>query len=187
MLYDCSMQMSDFTTMARDLMLEHGCGRMYLNFNNTGRRIASMNFDTFPTIDPKRKYRVPRGITFSKRWVEAMDEEDCRNLMLHEIAHALVVHKDQGHGAVFKAMCRKLGTPASNSCYPAKTRPEATWKGHCPVTGKLVSRMHGRPRKARLCACHRKRLNWTENNIPKALTFKPQRSKVAVTSKGDSK
>ncbi len=90
------------------------------------------------------RYRE-RRIELSVYFVHANDEEQVRETILHEIAHALAGEK-AGHGAAWKAMCRRVGCKPERCDKGVAVMPAGTWRAACPACGKEYNR-HRRPAK----------------------------------------
>jgi predicted SprT family Zn-dependent metalloprotease len=73
-----------------------------------------------------------------------LPEDEIRDVILHEIAHALAGHK-AGHGPVWKAAARKVGAKPSRCAAPS-ARPPAPIEGRCPKCDVKVSEHHRMPR-----------------------------------------
>lgn len=73
-----------------------------------------------------------RKITVSRYLTEINDEQPFRDIVLHEIAHALV-GVGKGHGGVWKEQARLIGAPPTR-CYDSDVVdiPPRRWIGHCP-------------------------------------------------------
>lgn len=171
------MDLNELNRQARALLTAHGLGRLKFELNNGKKNIATC-YGVWTYGDDNRRIAVPTRITFSRHWGAVMDEEDCRNVMLHEIAHALTM--GHNHDWVFKAKCRELGTPASETCYRPKASIEFAWIAFCPVTGKKVASMHRAPRKLRTCKCHRGVPRWKKNGQEQPICAMPTEYQAAV-------
>jgi predicted SprT family Zn-dependent metalloprotease len=87
--------------LARTLMQQHGLRDWQFRFDHARRRFGSC------------RYRS-KLITLSKPLTFLNSEEQVRDTILHEIAHALT--PGDGHGWRWKAACRKLGADPKR-CY----------------------------------------------------------------------
>lgn len=141
------MDLNDLKMQARMLMTAHGVGSLEFGFSNTKRAIAQCHGITMGRYPNATS--LATKITFSRHWGQVLDAEDCRNVMLHEIAHALTIGHD--HDAVFMAKCRELGTPANRTCYRPKADIEYKWTSKCPA-GHEGSRLHRAPTTVKSCA-----------------------------------
>ncbi len=97
-----------------------------------------------------------RLVTVSRHLAALNDEPECRDTVLHEIAHALA-GPAAGHGPKWKRMCLRVGA-MPRRCYDAaavKRPPPAYW-GVCPGCDHRIP-YYRRPRTPRACGacCHR--------------------------------
>ena len=94
------------------------------------------------------KYRT-KTIGLSRRLVELNGEEEVRNTIVHEIAHALA--PGSGHGRAWKRKALEIGARPER-CYAAKDvkAPTRKFTGRCPSCALTVAR----DRRTR-CACRR--------------------------------
>jgi SprT protein len=74
-------------------------------------------------------YYTRNLITLSRILCEVMDENQIRNTLLHEIAHALAGHS-AGHGPRWKSIARSLGCTAER-CHTYDTTKTAKYVGNC--------------------------------------------------------
>ena len=86
-------------------------------FDNGKRRAGQCNY-------------TERVISISKHLVEHHTLDDVQQVVLHEIAHAMV-GKDAGHGPVFKKQAAALGYRGHNFTGREIAANEAPWVGHC--------------------------------------------------------
>lgn len=97
-----------------------------------------------------------RLITVSRHLAALNDEAECRDTVLHEIAHALA-GRAAGHGPAWKQTCRRVGARPER-CYDARavTRPPPNYWGVCPNCTHRTP-YYRRPRTPRACGpcCHR--------------------------------
>jgi hypothetical protein len=123
-------------------MTAHGVGSIGFEFGNYKRAIATCHGKWIG------RTALATKISFSRHWGLAMNAEDCLNVMLHEIAHALTIGHD--HDYVFAAKCRELGTPASGTCYQPEASIDFLWTSACPAGHKGPS-MHRAPGVIKSC------------------------------------
>lgn len=92
-----------------------------------------------------------KEISVSRTLVELNPEEECRDTVLHEIAHALAGPR-AGHGPKWKAMCRRVGARA-NRCYnhDQVAEPQHRYEARCATCGHSIG-FHRRPSRERACA-----------------------------------
>ena len=86
-------------------------------FDNGKRRAGQCNY-------------TERVISISKHLVAHHSLDDVQQVVLHEIAHAMV-GKDAGHGPVFKKQAAALGYRGRNFTGREIAANEAPWVGHC--------------------------------------------------------
>jgi predicted SprT family Zn-dependent metalloprotease len=105
------------------------------------------------------------SVSLSSYWVEAMTADEVREVMLHEVAHALL--PTEGHNWTFKAKVRELGGIARDTCFSPSAETNArmealapaAWVGTCPNCG-TERKMHRAPTAVRACSkCCRGKFN----------------------------
>src|SRR5699024_6211387 len=123
--------------LARQLLDEHGLDDWSVTLDRARRRAGVCRYQR-------------RQISLSGPLTRIHDEEQVRDTILHEIAHALTGPR-AGHGPRWRAAARELGARPLR-CLPedAATIPGA-WIGTCPA-GHRVDR-HRRP--TRVLSCRR--------------------------------
>ena len=131
------MEIEGARALARRLMDEHDLTHWSLAFDRARRRAGVCRYQ-------RREISLSRPLTLIH------DEEQVRDTILHEIAHALTGPR-AGHGPRWRAVARELGASPLR-CLPedAATIPGA-WIGTCPA-GHRVDR-HRRP--TRVLSCRR--------------------------------
>ncbi|WP_432564688.1 SprT family zinc-dependent metalloprotease [Kineococcus sp. SYSU DK003] len=148
-------------TMARRLVVEHGLDGWTVVLDRARTRAGICRADR-------------REIGLSAPLTALHDEDEVRDTVLHEIAHALVGPR-HGHDAVWKAMARRIGCSAERTSTAA--RAPGAWAGTCPA-GHVLTR-HRRP--SRVMACARcggtfdpaNVVTWTFHGRPVALESMP--------------
>ena len=88
------------------------------------------------------RYREKR-IELSLHFVMANDEDQVRETVLHEIAHALAGEK-AGHGPAWKVMCTRVGCKPERCDNGIAVMPAGRWAARCGACGKQYTR-HRRP------------------------------------------
>jgi predicted SprT family Zn-dependent metalloprotease len=101
-------------------------------------------------------YYVQRKIKMSRVVTEAETEDNVRDTILHEIAHANVWDRTSTHGhtPVWKREARRLGAVPTleGSGASVDIRAEkAPWVGHCPTGHTTRYRYWRKPRATRSC------------------------------------
>lgn len=97
---------------------------------------------------------LDRQITLSRHFVTCNrdNEDQIRDTILHEIAHALawVHHQEKGHGSFWKQFCRELGVlPRASAPAQSVEQPPCKYLVRLKDTGEIVGRYHRKPRFAR--------------------------------------
>ena len=123
--------------MARTLMTEYGVGRLEFAFDGGKRRLGAMHSMRV------NGQVIPKKITLSRHYTVLLPEDEIRDVILHEIAHALT--PGHNHNAVFMAACRKVGARPARCAMPSAS-PEHSIEGWCPKCDVLVSKHHRMPR-----------------------------------------
>lgn len=91
------MNINAANTLALDLLALHGLS-LPIRWSKSKRALGHIMF----------KNRVASELMLSTAYVKANDEADVKDLILHEIAHALVGY-EHGHNHVWKAKCVEIG------------------------------------------------------------------------------
>jgi predicted SprT family Zn-dependent metalloprotease len=123
------MQPVDAKEMAWKLLREHALIGWRFQFDHARRRFGSCRLRT-------------KLITLSKPLTLLNSQEQVRDTLLHEIAHALT--PGDGHGPKWKAKCREIGA-APKRCYSesevaAPPRRPARYSFGCPACNWWVPR-----------------------------------------------
>lgn len=132
-----------------------------------------------------------KSISLSSYWCEAMTEDEVREVMLHEVAHALT--PGSNHNWTFKAKVRAIGGVAADHCYEpsveTKARMDAltpaAWVGTCPNCGHKRP-MHRAPTSVKACShCCRGRFNmaYVFEYAHKGRPVPPERVSVSYATK----
>lgn len=123
--------------LAVDLMEQHGVGDWSFRFDTARARFGQCN--------PSR-----RLITLSLHLVMMNPIRKSRNMILHEIAHALT--PGHHHDAVWRAKAIEIGCNGKR-CYGSEVRTpgDNLYVATCPNCGRIESRVQYR--KPNSCAC----------------------------------
>jgi predicted SprT family Zn-dependent metalloprotease len=141
---------------ARELMDRHGLNAWTLRFDGAKQRAGLCRHDR-------------REISLSAPLVSLYSEDEVRETVLHEIAHALVGAR-HGHDAVWRATAVRIGASGRRLVREDAPRVDGDWAGMCPA-GHRVTR-HRRPGRPQSCAtCSptfdtRFLLSWTHRGVP---------------------
>ena len=125
--------------LARALMNQHGLSYWVFVFDRARRRFGS--------CQPRRQC-----ITLSRTLTFLNGEDEVRDTILHEIAHALA--PGDGHGTKWKAQCLRIGARPIR-CYDDDSvetplRRPARFQIGCPACGWWTER-HRRTRRRLIC------------------------------------
>lgn len=101
--------------LARQLLNQHGLTEWKLGWNRRKRAAGVCNY--------RRK-----AIELSVYWIRQASDDDIRNTLLHEIAHALT--PGQKHNHVWRAKCRQIGAKPER-CTTVQSNAPAKWVGVC--------------------------------------------------------
>ena len=116
--------------LAINLMYEHGLTDWVFEFDTAISRFGCC-------------HRSQEKITLSLKLVELNSEEEVKDVVLHEIAHALSP-KGEHHGPIWKAICVEIGCRPER-CYSSKNvvTPRAVgqikrYSYECPHCKKII-------------------------------------------------
>lgn len=140
------MNIQEANTLACELLEEHGLidKEWYFEFDNAKRRFGAC------------KHRE-KAITLSKHLVELNDVVKVKDVILHEIAHALV-GIGHGHDAVWKAKAIEIGCDGKR-CYGDETiKPKGDYSATCINCGNTYTK-YKKPRVNYWCKCDKKKYN----------------------------
>jgi len=145
--------------LARELLDSHGLTAWEFGFNANVRR-AGVCF--YPHRDE------PGRIELSTHFTARNSDEEVRDTLLHEIAHALV-GPGHGHDKVWKAKCREIGAKPV-ACYGDEVEmPQGCWRATCPGCEEEFDRHRRPPRLSgwfcRVCGPKRGKLLWRKSDM----------------------
>ena len=124
--------------MAEGLLREHGLTGWRVELDNAKRRAGVCRFGD-------------RVIGLSAPLTELHSEDEVRDTVLHEIAHALV-GPAHGHDRVWRATAMRIGCSGRRCVDTDSPRVTGSWVGVCPA-GHVKDR-HRRPERVMSCgAC----------------------------------
>lgn len=131
------MKLSDAKRIGEEL-IEKYCEDFRLKFNNRKRTLGYCKHSTLT-------------ISLSKEFVKLNDEDKVRDILLHEIAHALSP-LNEGHGRIFKSNAISIGCKniMSNTTDKSIVSAKGRFVYTCPNCGNKV---HFYRRKSRKSAC----------------------------------
>jgi predicted SprT family Zn-dependent metalloprotease len=120
--------------LGRALLNAHGLTAWEFGFNSNVRRAGVCFY-------PHRG--EPGRIELSVHFTQHNTDDEVRDTLLHEIAHALV-GPGHGHDGVWKAKCRAIGAKP-DACYGDEVEmPRGRWRATCPGCATEFDR-HRRP------------------------------------------
>lgn len=92
---------------------------------------------------------IPQSIEFSAEMLDTVTDKTIIDVIYHECAHALVgieTCEKHGHDAVFKAMCRRIGTDNDGTITEVERTVAETevykYCVYCNKCGKIVGKYH---------------------------------------------
>jgi predicted SprT family Zn-dependent metalloprotease len=135
-------------------MEKHGLAGWTFGFDNAKRRAGLCNY-------------THKHISLSIHFVAHNSDEQVRDTILHEIAHALAGH-EAGHGLVWMYAAARIGAEPK-PCYDSATTvmPKGRWRALCPGCNKEFSRFR-RPKRTRFCIdCGINRGTLTYHKVPR--------------------
>lgn len=123
--------------MALDLMRKHGLDDWTLAFDRARHRAGICR-------------RKKREISLSAPLMSVWKDEQCRDTILHEIAHALT---KGGHGEEWQRMCVRIGAdPTRTWGHNGEERLAKRWTGSCDRGHELQrDRRPGKPVSCAVC------------------------------------
>jgi hypothetical protein len=129
------VDLRDAYAMAEYLLEVHGLDDWQVSYDNAKRRAGICKF-------------AEQTLGLSAPLTAVHTEDDVRDTILHEIAHALVgpVH---GHDATWWAMATRIGCSGERCVSPDSPTPPAAWLGACP--GGHTLERHRRPERVLTC------------------------------------
>ena len=130
------MEIAAAARMARGLMDRHGLASWILIFDDAKTRAGICRSDC-------------QVIGLSRVLTRLHGEEEVRDTVLHEIAHA-VVGVEHGHDAEWRARACAIGCSGNRCLSGSAAVPEGRWRGVCPA-GHETTR-HRRPIRVASCA-----------------------------------
>ena len=153
--HEADLSLPDIESLGKDLLREHGLNDWKFGFDLSKSRAGVCNYG-------------PKVITLSVTFCLKATEEQIRDVILHEIAHALAGFK-AAHGPKWKKIATSIGCSGSRCHYVSHTKP--TWVGACGCfSGNEKTpywtrhRLSNRTRNAVCSRCHTK-IKWKRRKI----------------------
>ena len=129
------VDLRDAYAMAEHLLEAHGLDGWDVAFDNAKRRAGICRF-------------AERTLGLSAPLTAVHSEDDVRDTILHEIAHALV-GPQHGHDATWQARARAIGCSGERCVSPEAPAAPAAWLGTC--SGGHTLERHRRPERVLTC------------------------------------
>ncbi|NBU23524.1 MAG: M48 family peptidase [Actinobacteria bacterium] len=143
---------SKVIALASELFQKHGIVNYSFGFDRAIRRAGLCDY-------------TRRRITLSKHLLANSDLDQIEQVLLHEIAHALV-GKDAGHGRIWKQKASEIGYRHERIDGSHLAKQSAKWQGSCPQNHEhFRSRKPTRALSCKLCApsfSRRYLISWVE-------------------------
>jgi predicted SprT family Zn-dependent metalloprotease len=130
-----AVDLRDAFAMAEYLLEVHGLDDWDVSYDNAKRRAGICHF-------------AEQTLGLSAPLTAVHSEEDVRDTILHEIAHALVGPR-HGHDATWQRVARSIGSTGERCVSPDSPAAPAAWLGTCPG-GHSIER-HRRPERVMTC------------------------------------
>ncbi len=150
------MDLRDAFAMAEHLLERHGLEGWTVELDSAKRRAGICRFG-------------PRVLGLSAPLTALHSEDEVRDTILHEIAHALVGPR-HGHDATWRRVATQIGCSGERCVSADAPRVEPAWLGVCD-RGHSIGR-HRRPERVMTCArCSRSfdlahLITWTQHGRP---------------------
>lgn len=142
--------------LARTLMDQHGLQHVPFKFDRAVKRLGMTTFRRYPATGHEEIV----NISLSAVYVDLLPEDEIRDTILHEIAHAKAGF-DAGHNHEWRRIARSIGCNAMRCATPS-AKPNEPWQGIC-ANGHRSQGMHRAPQRVRSCSkCSR---TWKLANV----------------------
>lgn len=130
--------------LARSLMDKHGLHHVPFEFDRGKRRLGATHFQ-YPVGFPEAG--ILKKITLSVHYVDLLPEDEIRDVILHEIAHALSP-ASEGHGLIWKRNAIRVGAKPQRCAVPS-AKPKGAVTGKCPQGHEVEA--HRLPQRVKFC------------------------------------
>lgn len=136
--------------MARNLLDSNGLTDWTFRFNTNTTRVGVCKYG-------------PQRIEISERFTKTMTEAQVRNVITHEVAHALVGY-GHGHDATWARTHRSLGGDGKRCQSVSLDKSEYKYRLVDRVDGRVLGHANrkGHRLAASVCTCHREFPLWIE-------------------------
>jgi predicted SprT family Zn-dependent metalloprotease len=129
------VDLRDAFALAEDLLEHHGLTDWSVTYDGAKKRAGICRFG-------------PRVLGLSAPLTTLHSEDEVRDTVLHEIAHALA-GPQHGHDEVWRQIAVRIGSSGARCVSPDSPRVEPPWLGTCPA-GHTSGR-HRRPERVTTC------------------------------------
>jgi hypothetical protein len=145
------MDITDAAHLARTLMNEHGLGHVPFKWANGKTVLGTCHWgrDVHALGWGRPGPWEVDSISLSRPYVEVLPEAEVRNVILHEIAHALAGSPEANHGPVWRVHARRLGV-VGNSCVDPSAHPDSKYEFRCKNGHTFPA--HRKPTRVKGCA-----------------------------------
>jgi predicted SprT family Zn-dependent metalloprotease len=140
------MELHKAQTLAIELMKKHDLFNWSFAFNNRKRSFGVCNY-------------TRKTIFLSKVLTPEITEDEARNTILHEIAHALV-GSGHNHDYVWQRKAIEIGC-SGERCSNHKVEIEAKYEATCDCGS--IHKAHRRPKRTHWCSCKGRAFNPLES------------------------
>jgi hypothetical protein len=133
------MRLSEAQTLARTLMDKHGLSHVPFEWSRAKTILGSCIY--------RRATKEVLAIKLSMHYTLLLPEAEIREVILHEIAHALT--PGHNHDIYWKLEARRLGIQGDRCATPSNIPGGEPWVGTCPKGH--TTKMHRAPGRVRSC------------------------------------
>jgi predicted SprT family Zn-dependent metalloprotease len=145
-------KLKEVRSLVLKLMNEHGLidkGWTFYGFTNSKKSagVCSYTRNTLPNVLPQNRFHSGK-IKISKFYALQMNEEEIKNVILHEIAHALDV-MERGyskHDLRWKVIAKRIGCNAERTFESKKFNIKYKYDGYCPTCDEVVGGWYRKPK-----------------------------------------
>jgi predicted SprT family Zn-dependent metalloprotease len=137
------MDLPQAKELARQLMDQHGVTQTgwVFQWSNGKRQLGSCQMRE--AVSGPRKGERVKSIKLSRHLVRLNDDDEVRDTILHEIAHALA-GLDHGHDDVWKATCLRIGAKPDRTAGKEVKTVQGRYSIVCQACQKVVGTRHRR-------------------------------------------
>lgn len=173
------MDINKAQTLARKVMDDANLHHIPFRLDGGKRRLGATKFYGF-----KGGPFMVKEITLSRHYAALLREDEVREVMIHECAHAIAGH-EENHGPKFRTVVRSLGGTATGPCMTPSAKPESAWIGTC--SKGHTTEMYRAPQVVRSCGKCSPRFKleniytWAKNGKPVAMANMPKKFQTQLS------